>query len=122
MACILLVEDHHVFRGSVAKILQRERGLEVIGQVESVAECRSFLSTGEQVDMAIVDLYLPDGDGTEVIGDLRGANPNASVFVLTASLNPQDHVRAREAGADEVLSKASSLEEIVEVVRRLAGP
>ena len=122
MARILLVEDHRALRGSLARILEREGNLEVIGEAGSVAECRSLISSREGSDVALVDLFLPDGDGTELIGDLREANPNVSVMVLTMSLNPQDHVRAREAGAEEVLSKASSREEIVEAVRRLAGP
>jgi DNA-binding NarL/FixJ family response regulator len=122
MARILLVEEHRAFRGSLTTILDREGDLEVIGQVGSVAECRSFVSSHEGFDVAIVEVFLPDGDGTELIGDLREANPDASVMVLTVSSDPQDHARAREADADEVLSKASSREEIIEAVRRLAGP
>jgi DNA-binding NarL/FixJ family response regulator len=122
MARILLVEDHNALRGSIATILERERDLEVIGQSGSVAECRSLVSSDQGFDVAVVDLFLPDGDGTELIGDLREANPNASVMVLTTSLNPHEHARAREAGAEEVVSKASSIEEIVEAVRRLARP
>jgi two-component system, NarL family, response regulator DevR len=120
MARILLVVYDNALRDSIATVLERERDLEVIGQAGSVAECRTFVSSGQGFDVAIVGLALPDGDATELIGDLRGANPDASV--LATSSGPQDHARARAAGADEVVSVASSMEELVEAVGRLARP
>lgn len=122
MARVLLVEYDKILRESIAVILEWERALEVIGEAGSVAECRSFLSRGQGFDVAVVDLSLPDGDTVELIEDLRKANPNASVVVLSISSDLHDHVPARAAGADEVVSMASSIEQLLETVRRLARP
>ncbi len=71
--------------------------------------------------MAIVDLYLADGEGIGLIDEMRGSCPGVPVVVLTVSEDPAEHARAREAGADEVLSKAADLDEIVATIKRLGG-
>jgi DNA-binding NarL/FixJ family response regulator len=79
---ILLVEDHAAFRGALAFLLGREPDLEVVAQAGSLAEAREALDG--RLDVAVVDLALPDGDGSELIGELHRANPGVSVLVLSA--------------------------------------
>jgi DNA-binding NarL/FixJ family response regulator len=55
--------------------------------------------------VALLDLLLPDGDGTELIGVLREANPRLKVLILTASPEPGLLERMAEAGADRVRDK-----------------
>ena len=69
--------------------------------------------------MALLDLRLPDGDGAELIGELRQANPHVKVLVLTASLESNLLERILKAGADGLLDKTTSLPEIAAEVRRL---
>ncbi len=71
------------------------------------------------VDVAIVDLTLPDGYGGALIGELRDANPHAMVLVLSASLDRAEVARAVESGAAGVLHKSAGMDEVVEAVRRL---
>ena len=119
---LLLVEDHAAFRGALALMLNRQPDLEVVAQCQSLAECRS-LGGFADIDVALLDLRLPDGDGTQLIGVLRGANPRVKVLVLTGSVEAGLLERMVEAGADGVLDKTSLLQEIVAEVRRLAsGP
>ena len=115
MKRILLTEDHAAFRKALAFMLEREPGLEVAAQAGSVAEVRASDNGG--FDVAVVDLMLPDGDGTEVIRELREANPDLSILTLSADRDPG---RALEAGADETLGKDASLTDIVAAVVRLA--
>ena len=116
MKRILLTEDHAAFRKALAFMLEREPGFKVTSQAGSVAEVRD--AGGEGLDVAVVDLMLPDGDGTEVIRELREANPGVRILSLSADRDPS---RAIEAGADEVLGKDTSLTGIVDAVKRLAG-
>ena len=113
---ILLTEDHAAFRKALAFMLDREPGFEVTSQAGSVAEARDFDHEG--FDVAVIDLILPDGDGTEVIRELRKTNPGSRILSLSADRDPH---RALEAGADEVLGKDASLTSIVDAVKRLAG-
>lgn len=114
---LLLVEDHHWFRQAFALFLDRKPDLRVVAQAASLAE--GLDSRLDLVDVAVVDLDLPDGDGLELIRRLREAAPNVSCAVLTANLDAELPDRALQAGAEVVLTKSSSLDEIVEAVRRL---
>ena len=115
---VLLVEDHATFREPLAFMLNREPEFEVVAQVGSLAEARGML---EGIDLAVVDLDLPDGNGTELIGELRAANPHGMVLVLTASAEREAYARAVEAGAAGVLHKSSSIRDVIEAARRLVA-
>jgi DNA-binding NarL/FixJ family response regulator len=122
MLRLLLVEDHASFRGALASMLNRQPDLEVAAQCGSLAECHS-LGGFDDIDVALLDLLLPDGDGTQLIGVLRRENPRVKVLILTASVEAGLLVRMAEAGADGVLHKTSLLQELVAEVKRLAsGP
>ena len=69
-------------------------------------------------DLAIVDLVLPDGDGTEVVREMKAAYPKTKVAVLSSV---RDLSGALEAGADEALGKAAPLSVIIETLGRLAS-
>ncbi len=118
VARILLVEDHASFRQAIASVLDRAPEFEVVGQAGSLAEARERLGEA-QVDVAIVDLGLPDGYGGELIKELRDANPEAQALVLSASLDRSEIARAVEFGAAGVMHKTSGMDEVVEAVRRL---
>jgi DNA-binding NarL/FixJ family response regulator len=114
---VLLVEDHTAVREAIAGQFAREPGFEVVGQAGSLAEARDLIT--EQVDVAVVDLGLPDGDGSELIRDLRQANPRAHALVLTATLDRAQVARAVESGASATLDKTAHLDEVLDAVRRL---
>jgi DNA-binding NarL/FixJ family response regulator len=73
------------------------------------------------LDVAVLDLSLPDGDGRELIGELRQRNAGISVLVLSVTIRPGHLEEVMKAGADAVLHKVASPTTIVEEVRRLAG-
>lgn len=120
MIRVLLVEDHAAFREALAFLLGREPDLEVVAQAGSLAGAREAL-LDVSFDVAVVDLGLPDGDGRELIGDLRRASPDSSVLVLSATIESEHLDDLLTAGADEVLAKVESPPIIAEEVRRLAG-
>ena len=116
---LLLVEDHASFRQALKFLLNLRPDMRVVAECGSLAGCRALEGLGS-VDVALLDLMLPDGDGTELIVVLRRANPGVKVLVLSASIEPGLAERAAEAGADGVLNKATALMEIVDKVARLA--
>ncbi|MCA1688284.1 MAG: response regulator transcription factor [Actinobacteria bacterium] len=116
----MLVEDHVSFRQALAFMFEREPEFEVVGQAGSVAEVRKL--PGEllkDVEVAVVDLALPDGDGLELIEDLSSDEPQIMTLVLSASLESGRFARAIEAGAAGVMHKSTPIRDIVDAVRRL---
>jgi DNA-binding NarL/FixJ family response regulator len=123
---VFLVDDHTSFRQSLAFMLDREDDIAVVANAGSVAEARKAIAATRQVpfpNLAIVDLGLPHGDGTEIIRLLRGAGGErrTRILVLTAVTDRLHIARAVESGADAVLNKSVSLATIVEAVRRLCA-
>jgi PAS domain S-box-containing protein len=113
---VLLVDDHVATREAMGLAFAEDDGFVVVGQAGSLAEARSMLAG---VDIAIIDLALPDGDGTELIADVRAANPDAQALVLSAQVDRAATARAVDRGAAAVLGKVTHLHEIVSAVRRL---
>ena len=122
MIRVFLLEDHSYFRQSLAFLLEREANLQVVAQAGSLAEARRTTSHGwSEIDIAIVDLLLPDGSGTDLIREMRDAKPTLRVLALTIVQSPEALREAQEMGVDEVISKAAPMEETLGAVRRLAG-
>ena len=113
---VLLVEDHTAVREAIAGMFERESDLTVVGQAESLAEARELL---HGVDVAVLDLALPDGDGIALIPELRAASPGAQVLVLSANLDRAQTARAIDAGAAGALDKTADLDQVVDAIRRL---
>ncbi len=112
----MLVEDHATLREPLAFMFNREPDFEVVAQAGSLGEAREKLGS---IDLAIVDLDLPDGDGTDLIGALRAVNPRGMVLVLTANADREAYARAVEAGAAGVLHKTVRIQQVVDASRRL---
>jgi DNA-binding NarL/FixJ family response regulator len=117
----LLIEDPRVLDGNLAATLKREPNLVVVGQTSSPDECRQFADGEERLNVAIVDLFLPDNQGTSLIEGLRRSCPHTPLLVLTASLDPHGYEQAVQAGADAVLGKDTAPEEIAATVERLSS-
>lgn len=117
---VMFVDDHHSFREPLAFMLAREPDIRVVAQADSLAAARELLSDdGPPIDVAVVDLDLPDGLGVDFIGDLRDARPQAVVLILSALSERGRLAKTIEAGAAGIMHKSARLGEIVEAIRRL---
>jgi CheY-like chemotaxis protein len=117
-ARILLVEDHAAVRQAIAGMFQQHDDLDVVGQAASLGEARGMLRDVD-VDVAVVDLGLPDGYGGDLIRELHDVNPCAQALVLSASVDPVEIARAIDSGAAGTLDKTADLDQLVDTVRRL---
>jgi DNA-binding NarL/FixJ family response regulator len=117
---IAVVDDHDTFREPLAFMLEREPDLTVVARPRSLSEARGVLESAElAVDVAIVDLNLPDGSGADFIKELRGSRPRAKALVLSATADRKHLATAIEAGAAGVMHKSAPMGDLVEAVRRL---
>ena len=113
---VLLVDDHAAIREAIALAFARDDEFVVTGQAGSLAEARLLL---DGVDVAIVDLDLPDGDGADLIDELRARDTRIQTLVLSAHVDRANAARAVQRGAAGVLGKATNLHEVVGAVRRM---
>ena len=115
---LLLVEQNHLFREGLALLLEWQTGLSSLF-AGSLTEARCVLEDANQMPLCvIVDLDLPDGDGTELLTQLNGLP--ALALIKGGSLERK--AEAIRLGADEVLNIKGPAEEIIAAVERLIGP
>jgi DNA-binding NarL/FixJ family response regulator len=120
MIRILLLDDHASAREPLAFMLNQEPDMTVVAEAGCLDDARNALQrVGDQLDVAVVDLGLPDGSGEEFIPELRDANPHAAALVLTYFSEEERLARAVAAGAGGILHKSASVSEVVDAVRRL---
>lgn len=115
---VMLIEDQPDFRRLMVALLDRQPDLEVVAQAGSLTEAREHAAV-VRFDVAVLDLGLPDGNGADLISDLRGTNPDVAVLILSASLDPASLERAAQAGASEIMDKLSTPGELIGAIRRL---
>jgi two-component system response regulator PhoP len=119
---ILIIEDESHLREQIAQRLRSDGYA-----VDVAANGVDGLHLGRECDFdaAIVDLGLPDMDGTQVIEKLRAAQRRFPILVLTARGRWEDKVAGLETGADDYLTKPFHIEELTArvraLVRRAAG-
>jgi two-component system, NarL family, response regulator DevR len=117
---VMLVEDHPDFRRLMEVLLGGQSDIKLVAQAGSLAEARGHAATFE-FDVAVLDLGLTDGNGVDLIADLRHANDSVGILILSASLDPSNIAKATHAGADEIMDKLSPLDDVLGTVRRLGG-
>src|SRR5215217_8019351 len=105
MVRVLVVDDQVDFRQAFAALLEGQPDLEVAGSVRSLAEARTML----------------DGDGLELIGPLREANPRARILAMSATAEMRHPEDAIEAGADGVIDKLGPFERAFAAIRGEGG-
>jgi two-component system KDP operon response regulator KdpE len=109
----LIIEDDAPIRRFVRMALEAERW----NVVESATLRQGLIDAGtQQPDLVILDLGLPDGDGVDLLRDLRGWSA-VPVIVLSARADEQDKIAALDAGADDYLTKPFSTGELLARVR-----
>jgi two-component system catabolic regulation response regulator CreB len=122
---ILLVEDNGGFRRTFSRALGLALAAEQIDvtlvESGSLAEARERLREGG-LDAAIIDVTLPDGNGLDLVREINEGTPfRIPTLVLTAGLDHSVAARAVEAGVQGAQSKAVSIPETAEAVKRLIG-
>jgi len=122
MRCAMLLEEHNAFRQALAFLLAQDPDIEMVAEASTLEEGRTIvLRDPAAVDVVVTELLLPDGDGTEFLRDLREADAEIRVLVLTVVRDRGSHELALERGATEVLTKDAPVERIVASIKELGG-
>jgi len=112
---LLLVDDEETFRKLTARELTRS-GYRVVA-VGTIQDARRALAA-EQFDLVLLDVRLPDGNGLELLSEIREASPVTEVVMLTAYGTVQEAIRALKEGAHDFLTKPCKLDELEVVLEK----
>lgn len=114
MERMMIVEDHSAFAQALELVLGEETEVVLARTLE---EGRTLIRVGDPFDVVVLDLTLPDGEGEELIPDIRQRHPRTRVAILSAR-EDIDEV-ASQAGADAALPKETPLPEIISSLKGL---
>ena len=116
------MDDHASFLEPLAFMFEQEPDFAVVAQAGSLTEARRALEKlSESVDVAVVDVNLPDGEGTELLGDLHALNPRCAVLILSGTIERERLARAVEQGASGLLHKSTRIRDVITAARRVAA-
>lgn len=114
---VALLEDHPVFRTGVKLSLAPVCHV----AVEAATACEFFAKLqAARIDVAVLDILLPDASGIEVAQRLRSERPEVKILVLSVDSREETFEQLMEIGIDGFLSKNASEESILEAVQTIA--
>lgn len=115
----LLIEDDATIARELAWRWERRRW--PLTHVATLAAARPLLQAPGRFDLVLLDRGLPDGDGLQLLDEIRPRDPHLAVLVLTARDQVSDRVQGLRRGADDYLVKPFAIEELearAEVLQR----
>jgi DNA-binding NarL/FixJ family response regulator len=119
---VLIVDDHPLIREALANVLAELGPQVVVLQAESLKGALAELTAHPDTTLILLDLMLPDGEGTSVLDQVRQAHPGVPVVVLSATDNRATVLAAIDGGAMGFISKRSASPVLVNALRLvLAG-
>ena len=114
---VVLVDDHAVVRKGLRALLDREPGIEVVGEAES-GERAVEVQERVRPDVVLMDLEMPGIGGTEATRRISEAHPDARIVILTSHAAEEVVFPALKAGAVGYLLKLSAPDEVLRLVAR----
>ena len=121
---ILLVEDHPIYREGLQLALSFS-GIDciVVASTANVQEAVSFIeSHPEGIDLVMLDFFLPDGNGNDVIEALKKHGSNVKVLVVTSATDAPEVVRLAGQGIHGVIGKEVESSDLGNIKARNKSP
>jgi DNA-binding NarL/FixJ family response regulator len=115
---ILLVDDHEVVRVGVSALIERQPGMEVVGEAASVREA---VSQARELapDVVVLDIRLPGGNGLEACRQIKAQRPETRVIILTSYPDDQVLFDAIANGADGYVLKQIGSGDLIDALERV---
>jgi DNA-binding NarL/FixJ family response regulator len=113
---VLAVDDHPLLREGIAALIGSEDDMELIGEAANGREALNLFRK-YQPDVTLMDLQMPEMNGIDAIGAIRGEFPDARIIVLTTHPGDVQVSRALKAGARGYLLKGMLRKELLETIR-----
>ena len=115
---VLLVDDHPIVRQGLRRLIANEPGLEVCAEADTVHEARQAIRD-HAPDVVVVDISLREGDGIELIKDVRAHHPSLPLLVLSMHDESIYAERLLAAGANGYIMKQAASDQFIAALRRV---
>jgi two-component system response regulator DevR len=117
---VFIVDDHELVREALSTLLMSDEGIELVGEAGTGRDAMSGLAE-LPVDVALLDLRLPDIDGIELCREIGSAHPGVRCLILTGLPDDSFVAEAILAGAAGYITKGVRIRELADIIRRVAA-
>ena len=112
----MIVDDHPLYQRGLSSLLSTQPDLQLVATAGSAAEAM-LCATASSPDVVLLDLRLPDVEGTDAVQNLSRLSPNLKIVIVSSHEGDAMVKRAMAAGARGYVSKNASAEELLSVIR-----
>lgn len=117
---VVVADDHAVLRESLAALIGTQPDMRVEGRASNGMEALALVQQ-HHPDVLLLDLFMPEGDGFEVLRTLDRAGSRVAAVVLTGSENHQDYANVVRLGARGLVLKSDGPEKLFSAIRTVAA-
>jgi two-component system, NarL family, nitrate/nitrite response regulator NarL len=114
--CILIADDHPIFRNGLRMLLETEPGFRVVGEAGDGKEAIE-LARQLKPDLLLLDLAMPHCSGLDVLHELARFSTLLRTIILAAAVEPSEMVQAIQLGARAVILKESATQTLFDCIR-----
>jgi two-component system nitrate/nitrite response regulator NarL len=116
---IFLVDDHEMFRESLARLLERQSTMRIVGQSSSGSQALTLLKQSG-ANMVLLDVDLGNERGLDFVMEARKRGFTGHILVVTAGLSGQEAVQLVQSGVGGILHKHQSVDALRHAIQRVA--
>ena len=116
---VLIADDHEVVRSGLKSLLAGTE-IKVVAEVATGSAAIKYVMENEDVDVVLLDIRMPDGDGLGALGRIKLERPQLPVLMLSTFDNPTYVARTVALGASGYLLKGCTREELIDAIRKAA--
>jgi DNA-binding NtrC family response regulator len=113
---ILIVDDESSIRIALFRALEK-KGYQIL-TASSLTEAENLASAEQAIDVILVDLHLPDGNGMDLMGKIQKTHPHCQALVLTGFGTIESAIEATKRGAFHYISKPFNIDEVLTLVQK----
>ena len=118
MINILLADDHKILLDGLKAFLQTNSNINIVGEALNGIQVLDILKE-HKVDVAVLDIEMPEMDGVETTKQIKKCFPNTKVLILSMYKEKAIIIKLMEMGASGYILKNRSKEELIEAINRV---
>ena len=113
---VMLVDDHKMLREGIKQLIEFDQDINVIAQASDGEECLTAVKDND-IDVCVLDINLPDVQGTKLLKEIHKINRHTKILMLTVHNEVEYLLEAMDNGANGYILKDSGSGELIKAIK-----
>lgn len=114
---VIIVDDHPIMRMGLGQLIESDPDFTVCGEAGSAGEAIELIETMDHIDLALVDISLPDRSGLELVKEIRATHPDIHCLTISSHDESVYAERILKAGGKGYIMKDQAPSKLIEAIR-----